>query len=203
MSKSLPSPMCDRRMVLRAAGLAMSLPWLESLMPKVSAAESSRANRRRRIVWVYAPNGVNPSQWMPTDVQGTLQLPVATAPFAPMLPWLTCVEGLVLDKARANGDGPGDHARANAAFLTARQPLKSDGARIRAPRVVPHPDSAIRAIPVPIRTTCPGRANRRRCPKRRIRAACSSACSLTAILRRALHNERRVWRADAACWTVC
>ena len=126
------STRCDRRTVLRAAGLALSLPWLESLMLKVSAAEAAQATQRRRIVWVYAPNGVNPAQWMPTAEQGGLQLPVATAPFAPVLPWLTCMEGLVLDKARANGDGPGDHARANAAFLTARQPLKSDGARIRA-----------------------------------------------------------------------
>src|SRR5205085_1075828 len=36
------------------------------------------------------------------------------------------------DKARANGDGPGDHARAMAAFLTGRQPRKTHGADIRA-----------------------------------------------------------------------
>ena len=35
------------------------------------------------------------------------------------------------DKARANGDGPGDHARAMAAFLTGCQPRKTDGADIR------------------------------------------------------------------------
>jgi len=132
MSNHLRNMSCDRRTVLRATGLALALPWLESLMPKVSATEAARTARRQRIVWVYAPNGVNPNQWMPTNEQGSLQLPAATAPFAPVLPWLTCVEGLVLDKARANGDGPGDHARANAAFLTTRQPLKSDGSLIRA-----------------------------------------------------------------------
>ena len=35
------------------------------------------------------------------------------------------------DKARANGDGPGDHARAMAAFLTGRQARKTHGADIR------------------------------------------------------------------------
>ena len=45
----------------------------------------------------------------------------------------TCVlTGLTLDKARANGDGRGDHARAMAAFLTGRQPRKT--ARRRHPR---------------------------------------------------------------------
>jgi hypothetical protein len=35
--------------------------------------------------------------------------------------------GLTHDKARAHGDGPGDHARAGAVFLTGVQPLKTDG----------------------------------------------------------------------------
>ena len=34
---------------------------------------------------------------------------------------------LTLDKARANGDGPGDHARSAGAFLTCAQPFKSEG----------------------------------------------------------------------------
>jgi hypothetical protein len=39
--------------------------------------------------------------------------------------------GLALDKARPNGDGPGDHARAMGAFLTGRQPRKTSGADIK------------------------------------------------------------------------
>jgi hypothetical protein len=38
---------------------------------------------------------------------------------------------MTLDKARANGDGPGDHARAMSVFLTGRQPRKTHGADIR------------------------------------------------------------------------
>lgn len=128
-----PRPQLDRRGVLRAAGLALSLPLLESLSPRALAAAR---DARRRIVWIYAPNGVEPGQWSPTQGADGLRLAPSTAPFAPLLPWITSIEGLVLDKARANGDGPGDHARANAAFLTARQPLKSDGAQIRAGRSI-------------------------------------------------------------------
>lgn len=39
--------------------------------------------------------------------------------------------GLTYDKARPNGDGAGDHARASATFLTACQARKTDGADIR------------------------------------------------------------------------
>lgn len=124
---------CDRRFLLRAAGVALSLPLLETLAPRAAAAGK---DPRRRVVWIYAPNGVQPEQWAPRQGPEGLRLAPSTLPFAPLVPWLTSVEGLVLDKARANGDGPGDHARANAAFLTARQPLKSDGAQIRAGRSI-------------------------------------------------------------------
>ena len=40
--------------------------------------------------------------------------------------------GLTADKARAHGDGGGDHARALAVFLTGCQPRKTDGTDIRA-----------------------------------------------------------------------
>jgi hypothetical protein len=44
---------------------------------------------------------------------------------------LTVLSGLAADKARAHGDGGGDHARAMAAFLTGVQPRKTDGTGIR------------------------------------------------------------------------
>jgi hypothetical protein len=42
------------------------------------------------------------------------------------------LSGLTCDKARPNGDGPGDHARASAAFLTGAQARKTAGANFRA-----------------------------------------------------------------------
>ncbi|MFO0937056.1 MAG: DUF1552 domain-containing protein [Gemmataceae bacterium] len=44
---------------------------------------------------------------------------------------LNILSELTLDKARANGDGPGDHARAMSAFLTGSQPRKTHGADIK------------------------------------------------------------------------
>ena len=45
---------------------------------------------------------------------------------------LLVLTGLAQDNGQANGDGPGDHARSLAAFLTGAHPLKTDGADIRA-----------------------------------------------------------------------
>src|SRR5215208_4126835 len=43
----------------------------------------------------------------------------------------TVLSGLTLDNARAKGDGPGDHARSAAAFLTGAHPYKTSGANIK------------------------------------------------------------------------
>ena len=45
---------------------------------------------------------------------------------------LLVLSGLAHDKAKANGDGPGDHARSNATYLTGCQARKTDGKDIRA-----------------------------------------------------------------------
>jgi hypothetical protein len=44
---------------------------------------------------------------------------------------LLVLTGLTADKARAHGDGGGDHARALSAFLTGAQPKKTEGTDLR------------------------------------------------------------------------
>jgi hypothetical protein len=58
-------------------------------------------------------------------------MPKTLEPLTPYRESLLVLSGLTADKARANGDGPGDHARASAAFLTGSQPFKTDGANIK------------------------------------------------------------------------
>jgi hypothetical protein len=70
--------------------------------------------------------------WTPKAEGALTELPSTLAPLEPFKDKMNVLSGLTLDKARANGDGPGDHARAMAAFLTGRQPRKTHGADIRA-----------------------------------------------------------------------
>jgi hypothetical protein len=113
----------SRRTLLRATGAALALPYLEAMLP----ARSTTSVAPRRLVFVYAPNGVHMPDWTPT-VDGELaQLPPLLAALEKHRSQLLVISGLAHDKARANGDGPGDHARAAATFLTGCQALKTDG----------------------------------------------------------------------------
>src|SRR5581483_368061 len=59
-------------------------------------------------------------------------LPNLLEPLTPFRSELLVLTGLTCDKARPNGDGPGDHARAMSAFLTGCQARKTNGANINA-----------------------------------------------------------------------
>src|SRR4051812_11017267 len=54
----------SRRALLRGAGVALSLPWLESLAPRQLRAQA--ADVRRRFLPIYLPNGA-PELWLPTS----------------------------------------------------------------------------------------------------------------------------------------
>src|SRR5207237_2891115 len=65
--------------------------------------------------------------------EGTdFDLPAILEPLRSVQLELLVLSNLTADKARAHGDGGGDHARAMAAFLTGCQPRKTDGTDIRA-----------------------------------------------------------------------
>ncbi|MCS6850905.1 MAG: DUF1552 domain-containing protein [Gemmataceae bacterium] len=120
----------SRRTVLRGIGTALALPWLEAMAPLRAGAGDSRPPRR--MAFVYVPNGVHMPDFTPAAVGPNYELPYLLEPLAPFKNDILILSGLTLDKARPNGDGPGDHARAMAAFLTGRQPRKTAGADIRA-----------------------------------------------------------------------
>jgi hypothetical protein len=70
-------------------------------------------------------------EWTP-KADGKLKELVGTLePLNPFKEHVNVMSGLACDKARANGDGPGDHAHAMSAFLTGRQARKTHGADIR------------------------------------------------------------------------
>jgi hypothetical protein len=118
----------SRRTALKGLGTAIALPFLESLAP---AAPAAAASAPRRLAFVYVPNGVNVPEWMP-KADGKLKELVGTLePLNPFKGHVNVLGGLACDKARANGDGPGDHARAMSSFLTGRQARKTHGADIK------------------------------------------------------------------------
>jgi len=116
----------SRRTVLRGFGAALALPWLEAMAPVRAVAPGPR-----RVAFLFVPNGVHMPDWTPTGEGADYELPYLLEPLAAQRESLLVLSGLTQDKARANGDGPGDHARSSAAFLTGAQPKKTAGEDIR------------------------------------------------------------------------
>jgi hypothetical protein len=128
MSKQLQ---LSRRTALRGMGALVALPLLESMLPRTVLGGVAPAAPPRRMAFLYVPNGVNMADWRPAAVGSAFELPATLKPLAPFKKDLLVLTGLTLDKARANGDGAGDHARAMSAFLTGSQPRKTYGADIK------------------------------------------------------------------------
>ena len=118
-----------RRTFLKGVGTAIAVPMLEGMLPATAAA--AEAQRPLRMAFMFIPNGVNVEHWTPSSEGELSQLPFILEPLADLKHKINVLSGLAHDKARANGDGPGDHARSASAFLTASQPYKTAGADIK------------------------------------------------------------------------
>ena len=120
-----------RRSVLKGLGTSLALPLFGSMLPVRARAETAAlAVLPRRMAFIYIPNGVHVPDWTPTIAGGDFDLPPILAPLAEHREYLTVLSGLAQDKGRANGDGPGDHARRISSFLTGCQAYKTNGANI-------------------------------------------------------------------------
>jgi len=127
-----------RRKFLRGAGACLALPALEALSPTVHAAAADQsalattaAGMPLRTAFLTVPDGVNLEHWRPQGVGNDYQLGNTFAPLTDLKDKFQIFTGFEHNNANALGDGPGDHARANAVFLTGAHPLKTAGADIR------------------------------------------------------------------------
>ena len=122
----------QRRTFLRGMGTLMALPFMESLGARAFASTKKAAAPPLRMAFLYTPNGINEEQWRPRGEGAGYE-------FGPSMKGImdayrndfSIISGLCHDKARSNGDGGGDHARATATFLTGVQAKKTAGADIR------------------------------------------------------------------------
>jgi len=126
MSKTLLS----RRAVLRGAGALIALPWLEAMTPAILTGAPA-TKPAVRMAFVYVPNGKRMDTWTPSSEGQNYGLPPTLKPLEKVVDDVIVFSGLAQRKAFANGDGPGDHARAMATFLTGCQARKTAGADIK------------------------------------------------------------------------
>lgn len=111
----------SRRAILRGAGVALALPWLESLAPRALRAQA--APTRRRFLPIFLPNGAH-EFWRPqTAGRGAAwQLSSILEPFGPLLkPQMTVISGLEnasVFNADASPYIDPSHSRLGGAWLT-------------------------------------------------------------------------------------
>lgn len=127
----------SRRTFLRGLGVTIALPWLEPMGPLTNWATAATKGMTgqvtpNRMAFLYVPNGKIMEEWTPQTVGAGFELTNILKPLENIKDKTLVLSGLTADKARANGDGGGDHARAMAAFLTGAQPRKTSGTDIHA-----------------------------------------------------------------------
>src|SRR5437773_7130794 len=116
----------SRRTVLRGVGTVVALPFLDAMLPRqIRAAQAAEKTvSPRRMAFIYVPNGCHMEDWTPATEGTDYELPPILQPLASVKNDVMVLTGLTCDKARPNGDGAGDHARASSAFLTGAQARK-------------------------------------------------------------------------------
>jgi hypothetical protein len=92
----------SRRTVLRGAGVAMALPWMESLRTLAGPADTFP----KRFAVLFMGNGVNENYW---DAQGSgadMRLSKTLAPLEPLKHKINVIHGLFHKRSTGNGIHP-------------------------------------------------------------------------------------------------
>ena len=118
-----------RRAFLRGIGAAIALPALDAMAPALASAAATKAPTR--LAFAYVPNGIIMKDWTPSAAGNAFEFTNTLMPLEPLRNKLMVLSGLSHHNAEALGDGPGDHARAGACFLTGVHPKKTSGADIQ------------------------------------------------------------------------
>ena len=132
-NKTLP-----RRTFLRGLGTTLALPLLDSMIPTFSTLGAA-GKPAVRLGYVYTPNGIigcsdkspRPFMWTPKTVGANFEFSPTMKALEPFREHVNVFSGLAQVTGRALGDGPGDHARATATFLTGVHPYKTGGANFK------------------------------------------------------------------------
>jgi hypothetical protein len=128
-----------RRTFLRGVGAAMALPLLDSMVPTLSTRARAAANAPVRLGYMYTPNGIvgaspkspMPFMWTPKSAGPNFDFSPTMKPLEPFRDQLNVFTNLAQLNGKALGDGPGDHARAAATFLTGVHPYRTGGADVK------------------------------------------------------------------------
>ena len=118
-----------RRTFLKGLGTAIALPMLDAMTPALAAAPKLPV----RLAFLYVPNGVvNIDWWRPKGEGRDFEFSRLMKPLEQFREDILVLSGLDDHNGNALGDGPGDHGRAGASYLSGVHCKKTAGADIQA-----------------------------------------------------------------------
>lgn len=115
-----------RRTFLRGAfGTAIALPFLDAMVPALSAQTLGASRPKLRFGAIYMPNGIYPDLWHPDTTGRDFELKLIMKPFERHRDYLTTISGLKAPDGKK--DMGGIHMGASAAFLNGTGPVNPNG----------------------------------------------------------------------------
>lgn len=105
-----------RRTVLRGLGTVVALPFLESMVPALTALSQTAASPQRRVGFVYVPNGVIFDAWTPATAGKDFAFTPILSPLEPFRRQVTVISGLA--RARNGDEDRNDHTASQAGWLS-------------------------------------------------------------------------------------
>jgi len=116
----------SRRALLRGAGVAISLPFLDSMHPALAGPRVTK--QARRVAVVYVPNGMIMKDWSPQGTGAEFEFTRILKPLEQYREHVTLISGLSnLASEKAKG---GAHAKASGSFLSGAIPKYTAGADV-------------------------------------------------------------------------
>jgi len=125
----------NRRTFMRGVGATIALPFLDAMVPALSAATSASAPQR--LGFVYVPNGMFLPNFHPAGEGGTaFELTPILKPLEGLRDQVVVVSGLSNMPVLANDQGGGVHTRNHAGWLSGVLPKRTEGANITSAKTV-------------------------------------------------------------------
>jgi len=114
-----------RRTFLRAAGVSVALPLLDSMVPAQTPLARTAASPRSRLACIYVPHGATMDKWTPALEGKGFSFTEILQPLEKYRDRLVIVSNLAHPQAAGVGSDAGaDHARSAAVFLSGAHPEK-------------------------------------------------------------------------------
>ena len=113
----------SRRTMLRGIGASLALPFLDAMVPALTAQARTAAAARKRLACVYVPHGVILDQWTPSTAGADFEFKPILKPLEPFRQQVTVVTNLLRPERGVDTN----HAGAPSSFLTGVPPKRTAG----------------------------------------------------------------------------